>query len=107
MPLPTLKIECHSPVANDVKVWLGGQPLHDIKMQRDGREVSQHGLTGLDLSVQVGEVNRATLKFHIGAIEIDSQTLAMLQATVKASEPVAEEPEPALRTFGEEPCHAH
>lgn len=92
MPLPTLKVELDGPTLSRGRVTL------------DGHEIG--GLTELDISLAVGRVTTAKISLHLGALEIDAQTLAILQANVTVTEPATAD-DPELRTFGEEPCYAH
>ena len=94
MSLPTLTVKLDGPTLMRGTVSLNGVELA--------------GLTDLDIAMSVEGVTRATFGVYIGRLDIDAKTLAMLAATVRATEPepVAAPDEPELRTFGEEPSHA-
>ncbi len=95
MPLPTLKVELDGPTGRGARVFLDG---HDIA----------EGLLELDISFRNDDLTRASMVIGVGALEIDAQTLSILQANVKVTDPAAAaQPDDLdLRTFGEEPCHA-
>jgi hypothetical protein len=71
-----LKLRNTGIVGNGARVWL------------DGHEIS-HGLTGLDISLDVSDATTATLRILVDDLDIDAQTLAVLEAHVRegGSEP--------------------
>ncbi len=56
-------------VCKGARIWLGDLEISNI-------------LTGLDVSFNVGEINRATLRILVDGLDIDAETLAVLQAHV-------------------------
>ncbi len=94
MPLPRLTVNLDGPTIQRGHILI------------DGHEIP--GVTELDISIGCDRVTTATMSIFVGELEIDAQTLSILQANVKVTEPAAatQPDELDLRTFGEEPCHA-
>lgn len=91
MSLPTLRVELDGPTARGGRAFLNGHDITD-------------GLVELDIAIRHDDITRARIELGVGRLEVDAQTLAILQASVTVKERAADEPD--LRTFGEEPAHA-
>lgn len=71
MSLLKLKVRADGPTARNCRVWL------------DNYEIS-HGLQGLTITFDVGDVNRAELRIMIDELDVDAETLNVLAAHIAA-----------------------
>lgn len=58
-----------------------GMSLRDYDVTIDGNEISS--MTGLSLTMGVGEFNECTLNFFVNQVEVDAGFLAAVEAHVK------------------------
>lgn len=90
MALPKLTVNLDGPTGRTGRVLLDGLDITD-------------GLESLTIEMSANDITRSELRLFVGELEVDAQTLALLRANVKVTDPPTE---PEFQTFGKEPAHA-